>query len=85
MGQYTIHPVMYSDGDVVAMKDPDDRREPDAFTIYQVDRQGYEREVSEDKQSMLEAIKTVNDFEDMTTLTLTKVAIAWLVNEIDNF
>ena len=56
MGQYTIHPVMYSDGDVVAMKDPDDRREPDAFTIYQVDRQGYEREVSEDKQSMLEAI-----------------------------
>ena len=85
MTHYAIHPVLFTDGDAVAIKDPDDSREPDAFTIYRVDNQGHEHAVGEDEQSVLEAIEVVNDFEDMTSVVLTKVGISYLIDEIDNF
>ena len=85
MTQYAIHPVLFTDGDAVAIKDPDDSREPDAFTIYRVDNQGHEHAVGEDEQSVLEAIEEVIDYEDMSTLSLTRVGIAYLLDEIDNY
>lgn len=52
MAHYAIHPVLIDGNDVEAIKELDDGREPDAFTVYRVDDQGHEHAVGEDKLSI---------------------------------
>ena len=81
---YAIHPVVFDHANnAEALKDPDDTRLPDGFSIYTVDAQGHEIWVHDEDTLLAALIWLEDEGDDIYTLTMTQNGVEALLDEVE--
>ena len=81
---YAIHPVVFDHANnAEVLKDPDDPRRPDGFSIYTVDAQGCETWVHDEDDMLAALIWLEDEGDDTYTLSFTQNGVYTLLEEIE--